>query len=92
MEDGSGDQTDQQGGAVWNADTFTALLCCDHMTLRSALVLVRVSPSSTTMARFPSGERPTQVMFLVVDNGKVSEVLLEDREGQAERSFGMTPA
>ena len=32
------------------------------------------------MARPPSGERPTQVMFLVVENGRVSDALLEREE------------
>lgn len=41
-----------------------------------------LSPSSTTTARFPSGDRPTQVMFLVVERGKVSEVLLLDTNQQ----------
>jgi len=34
-------------------------------------------PSSTSMARFPSGETPKQVMFFVVDTGKVSDRLLK---------------
>ncbi len=42
-------------------------------------------PSSTTIAKFPSGERPTHVMFFVVETGNVSDVLLEDRE--EENSF-----
>lgn len=36
--------------------------------------------SSTSIARFPSGERPTQVMFLAVDTGSVSDLLLLERE------------
>ena len=38
-----------------------------------------ILPSSTTTAMFPSGERPTHVMFFVVETGKVSDVLLEER-------------
>lgn len=30
-------------------------------------------------AKFPSGERPTHAMFLAVERGNVSDVLLEDR-------------
>lgn len=36
------------------------------------------SPSSTTIAKFPSGERPTHAMFFVVETGNVSDVLLEE--------------
>jgi hypothetical protein len=32
------------------------------------------------MARPPSGERPTQVMFFTVENGRVSDELLEREE------------
>lgn len=45
------------------------------------------SPSSTTTARFPSGDRPTQVMFLAVEMGRVSEVLLEDTRQYDPLSF-----
>lgn len=34
-------------------------------------------PSSISMARFPSGEIPKQLMFFVVDTGKVSDLLLK---------------
>lgn len=37
-------------------------------------------PSSTTIAKFPSGDRPTHVMFFVVETGNVSDVLLKDKE------------
>lgn len=37
-------------------------------------------PSSTRTAKAPSGERPTLVMFLVVETGNVSDVLLEDTD------------
>lgn len=37
-------------------------------------------PSSISMARFPSGETPKQVMFFVVDTGKVSDRLLKKYE------------
>lgn len=33
-------------------------------------------PSSISMARFPSGEIPKQLMFFVEDTGKVSDLLL----------------
>lgn len=62
----SGRQTDRQTGTSSASDPL-------H------LVLAPVSPSSTTMARFPSGDRPTQVMFLAVDTGNVSDVLLGNR-------------
>lgn len=39
-----------------------------------------VQPSSTTIATFPSGETPTQVMFFVVEMGSVSDVLLRMEE------------
>lgn len=80
MEDGSGDETDQQRRSICdtNRHTFGFLQSGDQ----EKVVLATVSPSSTTIAKFPSGERPTQVMFLVVDTGKVSEVLLENRGGE----------
>lgn len=74
MQDGSGDEADQQRCAV----------CCVHEN-----VLVKYGqnfaqnnkplllPSSTTIAKLPSGETPTQVMFLVVETGNVSDVLLK---------------
>lgn len=58
-------------------------------TFRCLLVLfrfvVRFSskpslPSSTNIARFPLGDKPTQVMFFVVEMGNVSEVLLGVQE------------
>lgn len=39
-----------------------------------------VQPSSTTIATFPSGDTPTQVMFFVVEMGSVSDVLLRMEE------------
>ena len=36
-------------------------------------------PSSTRMARFPSGEMPTHAMFFVVDTGSVSDWLLQGK-------------
>lgn len=75
MEDGSGDEADQQRRSVWDTETRSHFCASDP----GVVALATVSPSSTRMARFPSGDRPTQVMFLLVDTGRVSDVLLGNR-------------
>lgn len=92
MKGGSGDETDQHRCAICDTNThfwtFVVFFATGGQWLMLKFLyhtLVKdwqrcILPSSTTTAMFPSGERPTHVMFFVVETGNVSDVLLEERK------------
>lgn len=81
MKDGSGDETDQHRCTICLTQTWSDTLgFCSRPSPEEDLNCKYFVPSSTTIARLPSGERPTQVIFFVVENGNVSDVLLQGRD------------
>lgn len=85
IKNGSGDETDQQRCTICMTHTFQQQRCIfnfifAYVKLLSDIMWCNSVPSSTTIAKFPSAERPTHVMFFVVEMGNVSDVLLYDKE------------